>query len=74
MQIDHRFALDMLGTQLSQAPYLYLIPPVSRLQAPPAYAGETLYEGNKTYEAELGALIASRNAKMPELKDAPSVV
>ena len=51
-----------------------------RLQAPaclqgqPAHAGETLYAGNKSYEAELEALIASRNAPLPELKDAPSVV
>ena len=44
------------------------------LQGQPAYAAETLYEGNKSYAEELEALIAARNAKLPDLKDAPPVV
>ena len=44
------------------------------LQGQPAYAAETLYAGNKSYAEELEALIAARNTKLPELKDAPPVV
>ncbi len=50
------------------------LPAPACLQGQPAQAGETLYAGNKSYEAELEALIASRNATRPELTDAPSVV